>query len=105
MEFVKRNFRAPRCYPASLRKPDSILLALAAIFLLGLFATEMSDPDSWWNLATGRYVVTTHRLPVPDPFAYTTAGAAPGDPGEEGTRHFKLTQEWVAPPPWYPVWG
>jgi hypothetical protein len=88
-----------------LRKPDSILLALAAIFLLGLFATEMSDPDSWWNLATGRYVVTRHRLPVPDPFAYTTAGAAPLYPGEERTRYFNLTHEWLAQAVWYAIWS
>jgi hypothetical protein len=88
-----------------LRKPDSILLALAAIFLLGLFATEMSDSDSWWNLATGRYVVTEHRLPVPDPFAYTTAGAAPVYPGEERTRYFNLTHEWLAQAVWYAIWS
>jgi hypothetical protein len=88
-----------------LRKPDSILLALAAIFLLGLFATEMSDPDSWWNLATGRYVVTEHRLPVPDPFAYTTAGAAPAYPGEERTRYFNLTHEWLAQAVWFAIWS
>jgi hypothetical protein len=88
-----------------LRKPDSILLALAAIFLLGLFATEMSDPDSWWNLATGRYVVTVHRLPVPDPFAYTTAGAAPVYSGEERTRYFNLTHEWLAQAAWYAIWS
>jgi hypothetical protein len=88
-----------------LRKPDSILLALAAIFLLGLFSTEMSDPDSWWNLAAGRYVVTEHRLPVPDPFAYTTAGAAPVYPGEERTRHFNLTHEWLAQAVWYAIWS
>ena len=88
-----------------MRKADSILLALAAIFLLGLFATEMSDPDSWWNLAAGRYVVTEHRLPVPDPFAYTTAGAAPVYPGEERTRYFNLTHEWLAQAVWYAIWS
>src|ERR1035441_9866730 len=100
MEVVKRNFRSPRCYPARLRKPDSILLALAAIFLLGLFATEMSDSDSWWNLATGRYVVTEHRLPVPDPFAYTTAGVGPGVPAAGGARFFYPSPEWAGPRPW-----
>ena len=88
-----------------LRKPDSILLALGALFLLGLFATEMSDSDCWWNLATGRYVVTEHRLPVPDPFAYTTAGAATVYPGEEQTRYFNLTHEWLAQAAWYAIWS
>jgi len=65
----------------------------------------MSDSDSWWNLATGRYVVTEHRLPVPDPFAYTTAGAAPVYPAEERTRYFNLTHEWLAQAVWYAIWS
>jgi hypothetical protein len=73
-----------------------ILLVLAALFLLGLFATEFADTDAWWHLATGRYIVTQHRLPWPDPFAYTTAGAPPAYPGEDATRHFNLTHEWLA---------
>jgi len=95
-----------------LRKPDSpttaaprwlvpTLLALAAILLLGLFSTELSDSDSWWHLATGRYIVTQHRLPVPDPFAFTTATAAPAYPGEERTRRFNLTHEWLSQAVWY----
>jgi hypothetical protein len=78
-----------------------LLLALTAIFLLGLFSTELSDSDAWWHLATGRYIVTRHRLPVPDPFAYTTASAAPAYLGEERTRRFNLTHEWLAQAAWY----
>jgi hypothetical protein len=84
-----------------LRKPSTILLlALSTLLLLGLFSTELSDPDAWWHLATGRYIVTQHRLPVPDPFAYTTAGAPP-----ESTRHFNLTHEWLAQAAWYLVYA
>ncbi|HWB85646.1 MAG TPA: hypothetical protein VG675_15990 [Bryobacteraceae bacterium] len=64
----------------------------------------MSDPDSWWHLKTGEYIVTHHRLPVPDPFAYTTAAAKPGYAGEEKTRDFNLTQEWLAQVIWYLVY-
>ena len=78
-----------------------LLLALSALLLLGLFSTELSDPDSWWHLATGRYIVTHHRLPVPDPFAYTTAGAPPASPAEARTRYFNLTHEWLAQCVWY----
>src|SRR5215467_8481428 len=78
------------------------LLALAALFLIGLFSTEMADPDSWWHLATGRFIVTQHRLPVPDPFAYTTASAAIA-PGEERTRRFNLTHEWLSQSIWYGI--
>jgi hypothetical protein len=71
--------------------------------LLGLFSTEMADPDSWWHLATGRYIVTQHRLPDPDPFAYTTAIVPPADPGEAQTRRFNLTHEWLAQAAWYGI--
>ncbi len=82
-----------------------LLLALAALFLLALFSTELSDSDAWWHLATGRYIVTRHRLPVPDPFAYTTATAGAAYPGEDGTRRFNLTHEWLAQAVWYLVYA
>jgi hypothetical protein len=72
------------------------VIALAALFLLGLFSTELSDTDAWWHLASGRYIAQAHRLPSPDPFAYTTAGARDAYPGERVTRHFNLTHEWLA---------
>jgi hypothetical protein len=81
------------------------LLALTALLLLGLFSTEIADPDFWWHLKTGQYIVTRHRLPVPDPFAYTTASAAPVSSGEAATRHFNLTHEWLAQAVWYLVYS
>jgi len=72
------------------------LLCLAALFLIGLFSTEFADSDAWWHLKTGQYIVTRHRLPYPDPFAYTTALAKPAYAGETITRRFNLTHEWLA---------
>ncbi len=77
------------------------LVALTGSLLLGCFSTEFSDPDAWWHLATGRYIVTQHRLPVPDPFAYTSARVKPADAGEATTRRFNLTHEWLAQAVWY----
>src|SRR5271157_3186758 len=79
------------------------LLALTGILLLGYFSTELADPDAWWHLATGRYIVTAHRLPDPDPFAYTTARVPPAEAGEAATRRFNLTHEWLAQAVWYLV--
>jgi hypothetical protein len=104
----------PTCYPRSLPRSVTVskpappwlvpvLLALTAVLLLGLFSTEISDPDFWWHLKTGQYVVTEHRLPVPDPFAYTTASASTS-PVEAATRHFNLTHEWLAQVVWYLVY-
>ena len=80
------------------------LLALTALLMLGLFSTEIGDPDFWWHLKTGQYIVTQHRLPVPDPFAYTTAHAAPVSADEAATRKFNLTHEWLAQAVWYLVY-
>ena len=71
-------------------------LALAALLLIGFFSTEFSDTDSWWHLKTGEYIVTQHKLPDPDPFSFTTAAAPAAYQGEERTRHFNLTHEWLA---------
>ena len=72
-----------------------VLLTLTGLFLLGLLSTELADTDAWWHLATGRYIVSAHRLPTPDPFAYTTAGARAAYPSEDATRAFNLTHEWL----------
>ena len=80
------------------------LVIVTSLFLIGLFSTEISDPDFWWHLKSGEYIAIQHRLPVPDPFAYTTAAAAPGYPGEENTRTFNLTHEWLAQTAWYLVY-
>ena len=77
------------------------LLAITALVLVGSFSTELWDPDAWWHLATGRYIVEQHRLPDPDPFAYTTAKAPPADAAEATTRRFNLTHEWLAQAVWY----
>ncbi len=57
-----------------------MLVALAAVLCIGWFSAPISDSDFWWHLKTGQYVWEQHRLPVPDPFAFTTAGAAPAYP-------------------------
>jgi hypothetical protein len=79
--------------------------ALACAALLGVFSTEMADPDAWWHLRTGQYIVAEHRLPTPDPFSWTTAAAPPGYPGEESTRRFNLTHEWLAQVLLFSIWS
>jgi len=36
---------------------------------------RLSDPDPWWHLATGRWIVEHHAIPHADPFSFTMAGA------------------------------
>ena len=72
------------------------LLTLAGASLLGLLSTKADDTDVWWHLKTGQYIIQRHALPVPDPFAYTTALNPPANAGEEQVRRFNLTHEWLA---------
>jgi hypothetical protein len=70
------------------------LIGLTALFLLALFSSEAADSDTWWHLAAGKFIWQNHRLPVPDPFSYTTDMGQPQYAGELVTRHFNLTHEW-----------
>ena len=81
----------PRPAPVWLRP---LVLALTAFFLLCTFSRESADTDTWWHLASGKYIWQNHRLPVPDTFAFTTDMGSPVYSGELTTRHFNLTHEW-----------
>jgi tetratricopeptide (TPR) repeat protein len=48
------------------------ILLLAHLVLLGFF--KISSLDTWFHLKEGELYVTTHSLPVQDPFAFTTQG-------------------------------
>ena len=51
---------------------------------------------------TGQYILETHSLPVPDPFSYVSVGSS--YPGEEITRRFNLTHEWLSQVILYLTW-
>jgi hypothetical protein len=74
------------------------------VLWLAWFTPEIYDSDFWWHLKTGQFIVEKHALPVPDPFAFTTAGAASAYAGEAIARHFNLTHEWLAQALLYLVW-
>ena len=47
------------------------------VLFLGLFALtarNVTDPDVWWHLKTGRYIAEHKSVPHTDPFSYTRAG-------------------------------
>src|SRR5215831_14113899 len=85
--------KPPAAAPAWLRPA---IVVLAVLMLLSWFSGEVSDSDTWWHLKTGQYIVQQHRLPVPDPFGYTTYTGADAYKGESVTRYFNLTHEWLA---------
>ena len=90
--------------PALFRWLPTTAALLAVLLWLGWFSPEIYDTDFWWHLKTGQYVAEHHALPLPDPFAFTTAGAGEAYRGEAITRHFNLTHEWLAQVLIYLVW-
>ncbi len=72
------------------------MVAVSVLFLMYLFSPAVGDTDTWWHLKTGQYIWQQHRLPVPDPFSFTSYMGKPVYPGEPTTRYFNLTHEWLA---------
>jgi hypothetical protein len=103
---AKGRTPTPQVVPAStITRWFPVVAALfAVVLLLGWFSSESYDSDFWWHLKTGQYILENRALPVPDPFAFTTTGAAPAYAGETITRHFNLTHEWLAQVLFYLVW-
>jgi hypothetical protein len=47
------------------------------ILFLALFSMAMrpiADPDFWWHLRTGQWIVETHAIPHADPFSFSNQG-------------------------------
>src|SRR5690348_9484740 len=75
-----------------LRSPQ---IAFAAILLFGLFgmtARPATDPDLWWHLRTGQWIVDTGHVPHSDPFSFTRAG------------HAWVSHEWLSEVLFYALW-
>ncbi len=85
---------APPLVAPNWLRPAILLLAAALLFIW--FSPEVADSDTWWHLKTGQYILQTHHLPDPDPFAFTTKDAGAAYPDEPVVRHFNLTHEWLA---------
>ena len=55
----------------TIRQVFFIVLFLC-LFLMTL--RPIADPDFWWHLRTGQFILQTHAIPHIDPFSYTKAG-------------------------------
>jgi hypothetical protein len=50
---------------------------LAAIVFVSIFtmaARIPTDPDTWWHIKTGEYIIQTQTIPTTDPFSHTKNG-------------------------------
>src|SRR3954451_23770183 len=72
------------------------LMVLAALLVMAWSSTEVGDTDTWWQLKTGQFLLQQHKLPSPDPFAYTTYLGKAAYATEDVTRYFNLTHEWLS---------
>ncbi len=52
-----------------------------ALAIFGLLLGYAIDPDVWWHLANGRWMVQNQHILFADPFSYTRPGAAWSHPG------------------------
>jgi hypothetical protein len=52
----------------------SVFLTVIAVGLFGMAVRNVLDPDVWWHLKTGEYIVAHGAVPHADPFSYTRAG-------------------------------
>src|SRR5580765_1772602 len=67
----------------------------AGILLLGLLAMTARnavDPDLWWHLRTGQWIMETGHIPRSDPFSFTRAGSP------------WVSHEWLSEVVFYEVW-
>ena len=63
--------------PGDLRLARYARLFLGLAFFLTLFGIccgAIASADTWWHLATGRWIAEHHAVPHTDPFSYATAG-------------------------------
>jgi hypothetical protein len=60
--------------------------------LLGMTARPATDPDLWWHLRTGQWIVETGHIPHTDPFSFTRAG------------HAWVSHEWLSEVVFYELW-
>ncbi len=75
--------------------PASKRLFFAGILLFGLLsmtARHATDPDLWWHLRTGQWIVETGTVPRVDPFSFTRAGQA------------WVSHEWLSEAVFYEIW-
>ncbi|HST79537.1 MAG TPA: hypothetical protein VLN58_13715 [Verrucomicrobiae bacterium] len=47
---------------------------ITILFCVKLMTPGFSDPDFYWHLKTGEYIVSNLSVPQVDPFAYTSIG-------------------------------
>ncbi len=82
------------------KRPDGGFLKIFAVLLIAVFGVlfllavvrPVDDPDTFWHLATGKWIVEHRALPEKDPFGFTTQHP---EPQEQVRVSFILRQYWM----------
>src|ERR1700681_523717 len=75
-----------------LRSPQIAFAAILLFGLLAMTARPATDPDLWWHLRTGQWIVESGHVPHSDPFSFTRAG------------HAWISHEWLSEVAFYELW-
>lgn len=67
----KFPFRRPEL---TMKKINTSLTIMAILFVIKFTFAGLSDPDFFWHLKTGEYIVSMLVIPVSDPFSFTFLG-------------------------------
>ncbi|MFQ6015918.1 MAG: hypothetical protein ACE5NP_10815 [Anaerolineae bacterium] len=54
--------------------PRQLLPTLLFASIFAMACREITDPDYWWHLRTGQYILETRSVPYQDPFSLTMQG-------------------------------
>ena len=73
----------PSLFAAPGLRAALLLLAPLLLFTFARFFSVPTDPDYWWHVRTGQYIVETRSVPRVDLYSYTVAG------------HPWVSQEWL----------
>lgn len=56
------------------QRTDLVFLVVVFLGLFAMAARNATDPDLWWHLATGQFIVQHKSVPHTDPFSFTRSG-------------------------------
>jgi hypothetical protein len=59
-----------------LADPRRLFVAVAALVAFGACVDVLQDPDLWWHLRLGRWILDNHAVPHAEMFTFTAAGNA-----------------------------
>jgi hypothetical protein len=72
--------------------PSHLFAAILFFGLLAMTARNAVDPDLWWHLRTGEWIMHTGRVPRTDHFSFTRAGSP------------WISHEWLSEVIFYELW-